>query len=751
MSNWIQKYKIFDIYLFLFIFTMINREFLFFGFDPRYILFIMSAALILLGLKNIKEIQFSKIEILLIFFYILLFFSNCCFLINRHPVAIKELKSLNILHMNNFLLLITIILYKKEVSQKKVTRYYKIAMIFLIISFLLVLLHINIPSLFCGTKHVAVYGKDQINLFGGYFRIGGLAEDANYAFLFFFSFIILLFIEGLNISNLLLIVVSFIGMGLSFSKTQVLMLVPAILIYFIYKKIKMTNKIKDISLFVLSMSVFLLPFIMLKLNLFGSMITMANRYSLWNTAIQLIKRNHFLPAGLGGFRFYNYYRVNWLVQSHSSYVQILTELGIICAILYIFVAYFNLKRLKNLNYIILLNFMFFSLTSETLYLQFFVFAMYLLNVMYENEGDQMNQEKGKKILFFVNSLGKGGAERVCANLANGYIQNGYSVDFIVLFDDRSYSKQESYRIFSLGIDANQSKIKVIAQIFLKLKKVNQFIKNSEDGGSYALVTAHLPLSHICTAMSCVGKRCLYVQHISLKSEGKYYNLYKMFYKNKKNVCVSKGLGNEFVHLMNYDSHNIEVVYNPVSIDEIKEKAKEPLVFENKPYFLCVGRLTKQKRFDRAINIFYQGKYYKDYFLVFLGQGEKEEELRQQVKKLGLENRVIFAGWQGNVYQWMKNATLLLHTSEREALPMVLIEALASGTKIVASNCEYGSNEILKDKYSKYIANQNDVEDYIKKINDALTHFEVNSHYEILDECQGENVCKRYLDVYKQMF
>lgn len=100
------------------------------GFDPRYILFIMSAALILLGLKNIKEIQFSKIEILLIFFYILLFFSNCCFLINRHPVAIKELKSLNILHMNNFLLLITIILYKKEVSQKKVTRYYKIAMIF---------------------------------------------------------------------------------------------------------------------------------------------------------------------------------------------------------------------------------------------------------------------------------------------------------------------------------------------------------------------------------------------------------------------------------------------------------------------------------------------------------------------------------------------------------------------------------------------------------------------------------------------
>lgn len=100
---------------------------------------------------------------------------------------------------------------------------------------------------------------------------------------------------------------------------------------------------------------------------------------------------------------------------------------------------------------------------------------------------------------------------------------------------------------------------------------------------------------------------------------------------------------------------------------------------------------------------------------------------------------------------MKNAELLLHTSEREALPMVLIEALASGTKIVASDCEYGSDEILKGEYSKYIADQNDVEDYIEKINDALIHFEINHNYKILDECQDENVCRKYLEVYKHMF
>lgn len=86
----------------------------------------MSAGLILSGLKNIKEVKFTNIELLLIIFYVLLFLSNFCFLINKQPIKFDELKSLNILHMNNFLFLISIILHKNDVSQDKVIRYYKI-------------------------------------------------------------------------------------------------------------------------------------------------------------------------------------------------------------------------------------------------------------------------------------------------------------------------------------------------------------------------------------------------------------------------------------------------------------------------------------------------------------------------------------------------------------------------------------------------------------------------------------------------
>lgn len=751
MSSYIRKYKIFDIYLFLFIFTMLNREFLFFGVDPRYLLFIMSAGLICFGLKNVKSIAISKIEKLFIVFYLFLFSSNAFFLINGKPVVLSELISLNLLHINNFLLLITFIFYKKEITKKKIILYYKIAILFLILSFIFVLLNIRIPSIFCGTEHVAVYGVDQMNLYGQPFRIAGFAEDANYAFLFFFSFIIILFEDGFNLYNVILAGLSIIGMGFSFSKTQVIMLVPTVILYFVYKNIDFSENKKNVLLFAFVTCVFILPFVMLKFNVLGNMITMANRYSLWQTAIQLLKKNYYFPVGLGGFRYYNFAMADWLVQSHSTYVQIITELGVICALLYIVIAYENLKKINNSYFIVLLNFLFFSLTSETLYLQFFIFAMYILNIIYENEEEQMKKEKGKKVLFFVNSLGKGGAERVCANLANGYIEKGYNVDFVVLFDDCSYSEQERYRIFSLGIKSEQSKIKVIINILKKIRVVDKFIVDAETDGKYALITAHLPLSHICASFSKVGKRCLYVQHISLKSEGKYYNLYKNFYKNKKNICVSNGLGKEFVDLMKYDRENVRVVYNPVSVDEIKRKSKEPLNFSSKPYFLSVGRLTKQKRFDRAIDVFYKGNFYRDYYLVFLGQGEKKGELLQQAKDLKIEERVIFAGWQYDVYQWMKNSSLLLHTSEREALPMVLIEALAAGTKIVASNCEYGSDEILKGVNSKFIADQNSVEDYISKINDALDNFEVQEEYDILNECKGENVCQKYIDIYANIF
>jgi len=100
---------------------------------------------------------------------------------------------------------------------------------------------------------------------------------------------------------------------------------------------------------------------------------------------------------------------------------------------------------------------------------------------------------------------------------------------------------------------------------------------------------------------------------------------------------------------------------------------------------------------------------------------------------------------------MNKAELVLQTSDREAFPMILIEALASGTKVVASDCEYGADEIMLGEYSQFISKRDDIENCVRTINNAINSFLVSSNYTILKKCCVENVCKEYLRVYNEKF
>lgn len=348
-----------------------------------------------------------------------------------------------------------------------------------------------------------------------------------------------------------------------------------------------------------------------------------------------------------------------------------------------------------------------------------------------------------KALFFVNSLGNGGAERVCVNIGKTIKTEGGEVDFITLFNNQEYSGFLPSRHLCLHLDPSASKIEIIFNILKRKAEIDRFIG---DAKAYDLITAHLPLSHICASISKCGKKSLYVQHISLKSEGKFYWLYRQFYKNKRNVCVSKGLSDEFVNVMNYKPEYVHTIYNPINCAEISNVLNEDFQFD-RPYILCVGRLCQQKRFDRAIDAFYQGGFFHNYDLVILGKGEQKAVLEERVEKYGIEDKVHFKGWVNNVYTWMKHSALLLQTSEREAFPMVLIEALSSGARIVASDCPYGAEEILLGDLSEYIAHQDDIQDYIQKIQSALSSYPDVKNCTIVKKCSDKQVLNNYMRVY----
>ena len=90
-------------------------------------------------------------------------------------------------------------------------------------------------------------------------------------------------------------------------------------------------------------------------------------------------------------------------------------------------------------------------------------------------------------------------------------------------------------------------------------------------------------------------------------------------------------------------------------------------------------------------------------LVLLGEGPLRPKLESMVWDLGLAGRVHFAGFQDNPLPWIREATLLVLPSRHEGLGNVLIEALACGTQIVATDCPGGSAEILEGgKYGQLV-------------------------------------------------
>ncbi len=352
----------------------------------------------------------------------------------------------------------------------------------------------------------------------------------------------------------------------------------------------------------------------------------------------------------------------------------------------------------------------------------------------------------RKALFVINSLSGGGAERVCLNLADELLLQGFAVDFAVLKKSSGHNIDKRINVITLA-PTPRTKLSKLLTIPRAVKQLDRVVK---ERGEYELITSHLLIPNIVTALSTVKQRAIYVIHSTPKSflggakSAKAFILKRMLF-DKKIVCVSKAIQECLIRDYGFKKSNIWTIYNPIDITRIKQLATEKINKQYQPYFIVTGRFSKDKRPEKALEVFKLGNFQRKYKLLFCGTGELEQDIKQLAIKKGLEKDVIFLGWQKNSYKWIKNAELLLCTSKREGFPMVLVEALACGAKVVSSNCQYGPNEILTDEYSNYLVNSDDNSEYVEKINSALKNYP-SSKKKILNECEASNVIKQYLKI-----
>ncbi|MCL2923556.1 MAG: glycosyltransferase [Trichodesmium sp. MAG_R04] len=179
-------------------------------------------------------------------------------------------------------------------------------------------------------------------------------------------------------------------------------------------------------------------------------------------------------------------------------------------------------------------------------------------------------------------------------------------------------------------------------------------------------------------------------------------LSSLFYPYADNVIgVSNGITKELQKTLRLPKQKLQTIYNPVVNNDLLEKSYQPINhpwFEKNqpPIFLAIGRLTQQKDYPTLLSAFAQVCQIKSVRLLIFGEGEKRSQLEGLIKQLNLENYIQMPGFTENPYAFLSQSSALILSSIWEVLPTVLIEALACGCPVIATDCNYGPREILAD-------------------------------------------------------
>jgi glycosyltransferase involved in cell wall biosynthesis len=168
------------------------------------------------------------------------------------------------------------------------------------------------------------------------------------------------------------------------------------------------------------------------------------------------------------------------------------------------------------------------------------------------------------------------------------------------------------------------------------------------------------------------------------------------------VACSMGVAANFAQIFSIPGSRVSTIYNGVPLERVRSSAQAALPEELKSLFesptvVMVGRLDEQKGYtyiiDAHAQLTGQGLTHK---LVIVGEGGLLPQLQAQAREMGVLDSIHFLGFQVNPHLFMKHATIFASSSIFEGFGLVLVEALACGVPIVATNCLSGPAEVLAD-------------------------------------------------------
>jgi len=342
----------------------------------------------------------------------------------------------------------------------------------------------------------------------------------------------------------------------------------------------------------------------------------------------------------------------------------------------------------------------------------------------------MASERPRHLALFIRSLGgSGGAERSVVNLARGLAERGHRVDLVLARGGGRFRAPPGVRTRVLrnatpwgalvSLRRDPAAARALAPLLFTarpprvLGALPALVGYLRRERPEALLSA-LSFSNLTAllARDCAGvaMRLVVSEHTHLSAKRALLRRRRLdllpaligrgYPRADAITAVSEGVATDLARCAGLARASIEVLPNPVALDEIAALARAPLdhPFAARgapPLVLGAGKLDPQKDFATLLRAFARLRAGRPARLAILGDGPERARLAALARELGIERDLALPGFAPNPFAWMARAGAFALSSRVEGLGMVLVEALACGCPAVATDCPSGPAEILE--------------------------------------------------------
>ncbi len=349
-----------------------------------------------------------------------------------------------------------------------------------------------------------------------------------------------------------------------------------------------------------------------------------------------------------------------------------------------------------------------------------------------------------KIMFYINTVNGGGAERVMVNLAKYFSENGYDTTLVTSFwNTWEYPLAPTVRRLTLEeteikqsrIKRNLSRIKKLRAL-CKSEKPDILISFMQEPNFRAMIaTRGLPVKTLVSVRNdpnkeYAGKLGWFVGKVLLPmADG------CVFQTGDAQKWFPKRL-----------QKKSEIIYNAVK-EEFYSVERKPIRGE----IVTCGRLTEQKNHKLLLNAFAEVVKQHPYaMLKIYGEGTLRDALQEQIHTMGLQDKAFLMGSTNDVGKALQTADLFVLSSDYEGMPNALMEAMAAGVPCISTDCPCGGpRELFAEELSDKLVQCGNVEELAEKICKALETAEngmkEKNRAEIFKPDRVNQTWKNYID------